>query len=274
MTMPYTAKPLAQNAFSTPVASDRGTRPTPVLAGGTRTDGRPQRSMPLMRKIEVACLGPTGDIVEFTRIVPAIPAFDEAFSAFARGTLFPTDRGLVAVEDLLPGDRLKTASNGFQTLLWRGSTLVVPQARGQDPAMGRLTRIAADALGIARPMHDLVLGPHARIAHRAPGVARATGSDAALIPAADFIDGDQVIEITPPSPVPVFHLAFTAHERLLANGVEVESFHPGPAPMLTMRPEYLSLFLSCFPHVGQLAEFDVLCLPRLRLGDLDLVNVA
>jgi len=204
--------------------------------------------MPLMRKIEVACLGPDGDFQEFTRIVPAVPAFDEAFSAFARGTLFATERGLVAVEDLWPGDRIKTVGHGFRTLVWRGSTLIVPQAQGQDPAMGRLTRIAADGLGIARPMHDLVLGPHARIAHRAHGIARLTGAEAALIPA--------------------------SHERLLANGVEVESFHPGPAPMLTMRPEYLSLFLSCFPHVGQLAEFDVLTLPRLRLGDLDLVNVA
>jgi hypothetical protein len=140
--------------------------------------------------------------------------------------------------------------------------------------MGRLTRVAADALGIARPMHDLVLGPHARIANRSSGIARLTGTDAALIPASDYIDGNNVIEITPPSPIPVFHLCFAAHERLVANGVEVESYNPGPAHMLALRPEYMTLFLSCFPHVRQLGDFGLPALPRLRLSDLDLVDVA
>lgn len=230
--------------------------------------------MPLMRKIEVACLSASGDVTEFSRIVPAIPAFDEAFSAFARGTLFSTGRGLVAVEDLWPGDVVRTVRNGFQPVLWRGSTLIVPDAQGQDPAMCRLTRFAADALGIARPMHDLVLGPHARVVHHSAAMARHTGSDAALIPAADFVDGNNVMQITPPSPVPVYHLALAGHERLVANGLEVESFVPGPAPMLAMRPEYLGLFLSCFPHLRRLDEFGPPTLPRLRLSDLDLIDVA
>lgn len=273
MIKPLTANPLAMQQISTPVSSDRVTRQAPVLAGATRTDGRPQR-MPLMRKIEVACLGPGNEVVEFSRIVPAVPAFEEAFSAFARGTLFPTDRGFVAVEDLWPGDRLKTVGHGFQPLLWRGSTLIVPDARGQDPAMSRLTRVAADALGIARPMHDLVLGPHARLVHTSSGINRHTGAEAALIPAADFVDGNNVIEITPPSPIPVYHLAFSAHERILANGVEVESYTLGPAPMLALRPEYRALFLACFPHIQQLDDFGTPAFPRLRLSDLDLFDVA
>ncbi len=148
MTTPLTANAKAMQQISAPVSSDRSLGRLSAQAP-TRTDGRPQRSTPLMRQIEVACLGPDGDFQEFTRIVPAVPAFDEAFSAFARGTLFATERGLVAVEDLWPGDRVKTVGRGFRTLMWRGSTLIVPQAQGQDPAMGRLTRIAADGLGIA-----------------------------------------------------------------------------------------------------------------------------
>jgi hypothetical protein len=227
-----------------------------------------------MRKIEVACLGPDGDVIEFSRIVPAVPAFEEAFAAFARGTLFPTDRGLVAVEDLYPGDRLKTVDNGFLPLLWRGSTLIVPGAQGQDPAMGRLTRIAADALGIARPMHDLVLGAHARIVHVNAGITRHTGASSAMIPAADFVDGNNVIEITPPSPIPIYHLALATHERIIANGVEVESYTPGPAPILALRPEYRLLFLACFPHIKDIDDFGTPTLPRLRLCDLDLFDVA
>lgn len=241
-----------------------------------QTDGRPQRMPPLMRKIEVVHLAsPTSlDIHDFTRIVPALPMFEDAFCAFARGCLLHTDRGQIAVEDLLPGDKVRTVDAGFQTLLWRGATIISPNARRQEPSMGKLTRIAADALGIARPMPDLVLGPKARLVHRSHGVRQLTGSEIAAVPARDFIDGDNVIELTPPTSVPVYHLGFEGHHRVLANGVEIESFHPGPAHLIGLRGELLDVFLSCFPHVGAIEDFGAPALPRLRLSDLDLFDVA
>ena len=230
--------------------------------------------MPLMRRIEVVHLSATQQICDFTRIVPAMPAFEEAFAAFARNTLIQTERGHVSVEDLWPGDRVRTVDHGFQTLLWRGMTLLVPQANGQDPSMGRLTRIASDALGIARPMSDLVLGPRARLAHAAPGIRQLTGQDRAFVPARDFIDGINVMELTPPAPVQVFHLSFATHVRLLAGGVEVESFHPGPLHALGLRPDLLALYMSCFPHMANFDAFGPMALPRLRMADLDLIHAA
>ncbi len=265
---------LAVEKVTQPARLDRFPRPAATPAGATRSDGRPQRAMPLMRKVDVVSLGANGDINETSRLVPAIAVFEDAFSAFARGTLLQTERGLVAIEDLWPGDRVRTVGNGFQTLLWRGSTMIVPHAQGQDTTMGRLTRIAADALGIARPMHDLVLGPRARLAHRAPAIRAMTGKDIALIPARDFIDGNNVIELTPPAAVPVFHLAFAGHECIIANGVEVESYHPGPAHAMGLRQDLVDLFVSCFPHVTSVEDFGLPALPRLRLTDLDLFNVA
>ncbi|NCO87540.1 MAG: hypothetical protein GW886_13010 [Rhodobacterales bacterium] len=228
-----------------------------------------------MRRVEVAHLSPSGtDIRDFSRLVPALPAFEEAFAAFARGTLMSTDRGLVAVEDLLPGDRVRTVDDGFQTLLWHGRTMIVPQAQGQDPVMTRLTRIAADALGIARPMTDLLLGPRARLVHRAPGIRKLTGADLALVPARDFVDGINLIGLTPVAPTPVCHLGFARHHRLVANGVEVESFHPGPMHALGLRGDLLDLYMSCFPHIAGPDAFGAAILPRLRMADLDLFDVA
>ncbi|GGL60022.1 Hint domain-containing protein [Wenxinia marina] len=227
-----------------------------------------------MRRVEILSLAQNGDVNEAMRLVPALPAFDDAFAALARGTILPTERGHVAVEDLLPGDRVRCGRDGFETLVWRGSTMVVPGAAGQDPAMGRLTRIAADSMGIARPMPDLVLGPKARLVHRAPGIRVLTGQEAALIPAADFIDGIQVVALTPATPVQVFQLGFRQHVRLTANGVEIESHHPGPAHLTGLRAEMLQLYLSCFPHVERLEDFGAPMLPRLRRADLDLFDVA
>jgi hypothetical protein len=231
---------------------------------------------PLMRKVEMAWLLPSGEAGEGARLVPALPAFEEAFAAFARGTLFPTGRGLVAVEDLWPGMAVRVAGGGTRRLLWRGSTTVVPggDSARVDPAMTRLTRIGADALGLARPLQDLVLGPHARVVRRGPAVRALTGGEAALVPAAHLADGVNVVAVTPPSPVQVFHLGFENHERLEAQGVEVESQHPGPLGAADLPPEVLDLWLSCFPHRRALADWGPAALPRLSGDELGLFDAA
>lgn len=236
-------------------------------------EARPRRA-PLLRRVEVAALLPSGEVAESMRLVPSLPPFEEAFSAFARGTLFAGPRGPVAVEDLWPGDEVRTADGLLARLRWKGSTMLVPRAEGQDPAMTRLTRLAAEALGLARPAQDLVLGPRARVVSRRPGVRLLTGREAALIPAADLVDGVAAVEVVPAAPVVVFHLLFDRHERLLADGVEVESYHPGPLHALPLRGEQLALFLACFPHLPDLLAFGEPCLPRLRLQDLDLFDAA
>lgn len=292
--MTYATPPaagLAAGSQKAPVRLDRvtqngtsgeGVRHAPPKLPGTpdpaQAGGRPAARLPTMRRVTIQYLPPgesdPNRSAEVTRIVPSLPAFDEAFAAFARGTLFQTERGPVAVEDLWPGDGLRTVDDGFQPLLWRGSTLIVPRVGGQTRAMGTLTRIAADALGIARPMPDLILGPAARLAHRAPGIAAMTGKPTAFIPARDFIDGDQVIELSPPAAVEVFHLALGGHARLIANGVEVESYHPGSLHATGLRRDLVPLFLSCFPHLPDLETAGPPLLQRLRLHDLDLFRVA
>ena len=243
--------------------------PVPIAAPAPAS----ARATGLMRRIEILTLCPhrPGDIVETTRVVPAVPIFEEAVAAFARGAQVPTARGLVAVEDLLPGDRVKTVGRGFRTLLWRGATTLVTGVPGQSAEMGRLTRISADALGIARPMNDLVLGPMAQLVRQGDAIERITGHRAAAIPARDLIDGLGVVELTPPSAVAVFHLGFERHERFLANGVEVASYHPDPSRLARLLSDERELFLSCFPHLQQIEDFGPPALPRLRATELDMV---
>jgi hypothetical protein len=232
------------------------------------------RRATVLRRVEIAFLTPRGDVDEVGRLVPALPAFEEAFCAFARGTLFPTAQGHVAVEDLWPGMEVRRPDGGTARLLWRGSTMIVPASQGQDPAMTRLTRISAEAMGFGRPFQDLMLGPKARLVNRRPAVRLLTGREAALLPASDLVDGVAVVEVAPPTAVEVFHLAFDRHERLLANGIEVESYHPGPLHSFPLRGEPLAQFLGCFPHRTELACFGEPALPRLRLRDLDLFDAA
>lgn len=252
-----------------------GPRPPDALDGAPATTTTAASRAPLMRKVEFAWALPSGGVGEGSRLVPALPAFEEAFAAFARGTLFATSRGLVGVEDLLPGMEVRVAGGAMRPLLWRGSTVVVPDGSARvDPAMTRLTRISADALGVSRPTETLVLGPHARVVRRGPAVRALTGAEAALVPASDLADGDGVTALAPASPVPVFHLGFEGHERLDAHGVEVESQHPGPLVAAGLSPELLELWLSCFPHRRALADWGPAALPRLSGQDLALFDAA
>lgn len=263
-------------AFGLPSGSRRAAPARPVLPAPPRPGAEPPpRRAPLLRRqVELAVLSASGRVEEGVRIVPSLPPFEEPFAAFARGTLIAGPCGLVAIEDLWPGMEVRIDGGQIGRVLWRGSTMIVPQGEGQDPAMTRLTRLSVEALGLGRPFQDLVLGPRARVVNRRAGVRLLTGRDAALLPASDLVDGSTAVEIAPASPVEVFHLALDRHATLLANGVEVESYHPGPLHAFPLRGEHLALFLGCFPHLRDLLSFGDPILPRLRQRDLELFDAA
>ena len=227
-----------------------------------------------MRKYEIAHLTPSGDIHDISRLAPALPVFEDAFAAIGRGALLPTSRGPCAIEDLYPGDTVLTASHGPQTLLWKGSMIIVPTTQDLRHEIGTMTRVTSEALGYGRPSPDVVLGPAARIVYSAPGIDRLTGSAEALVPLRDFIDQSSIIELMPVSPVHCYQLGFAQHCRLTVNGLEIESLHPGAPHTLGLRGDMQQLLLSLFPHVETLGDFGPLHLPRIRLRDLDLFDVA
>ncbi|MBS1301275.1 Hint domain-containing protein [Loktanella sp. SALINAS62] len=224
-----------------------------------------------MRQYEIAHLTPALDIVNLTRIAPAIPLFEDCFAAFGRGAIVTTENGPRAVEDLLPGDRVLTTSHGLLPLLWHGRMQVIPGSQNARPEMGTMTRLTQDALGYRRPNVDLVLGPAARILHRHAMNARLTGDTDTFVPARDFIDQSSIIELHPATAVDVYQLGFAHHASVsVAGGLDMESLHPGLPHTLKLRPDSLNLLMSLFPHMQSLAEFGPLLHPRVTLRDLDL----
>ncbi len=210
------------------------------------------------------------DISEISIRAPALPAFEDAFGALGHGAILQTDNGPMAVEDLLPGDRIKVTDGDFDTLLWRGSMTLHPDEPDANSETSMLIRITVDALGLQRPSPDLVLGPTARLYHRANGIRALTGANAAFIPARDFIDGHAFIALRPAAPVRVYQLGFAGHQRLTVNGIDIESLHPGTAFSLGLRGDMLTQYLALFPHKASFDDFGSLRKPRLRLRDLEL----
>ena len=227
-----------------------------------------------MRKYEVAHLNSASQIEDSSQLAFALPVFENCFASMGRGAILQTETGPCAVEDLLPGDKVMTASNGFQTLLWHGSMTIIPGSQNKRPEMGTMTRLTSEAFGYGRPMPDLVLGPAARMTYATPGVRTLTGRNTAFVPVRDFIDQSQIIELTPVSPVQVYQLGFENHERLCVNGIEIESLHPGLPHAIGIKGDTVAMLMALFPHKTNLADFGPLLHPRIGLRDLDMFNAA
>jgi hypothetical protein len=246
-------------------------KPTPWTA--RRSSVLPQSTNIPSRRFEALALLPDGSLAEISQRAPAHPIFEGAFAAIARGTIMATDQGPVAIEDLVPGVRIETRDDGFQPLLWIGTITLAPQ-QSAIQADARLFRIPAESFGPARPMPDLMLAPHARLLHRSPKLRTLVGDEAALTPIAAFEDGHSVIRVAPVSPVNVYHLAFRDHHILRANGLDIESFHPGDDLISRLGSDNLRLFQSLFPQIQRLSDFGALRAPRVSLTEFETLNAA
>jgi len=225
-------------------------------------DRRPLQVLPQTRLCEAAYLGHNSEIQNFQRAIPEMPAFTDAFNAIARGTLIACENGPIAIEDLLPGDRVCTVDNGLQTLLWIGSISIASHADAKNEPEP-LSRITADSFGLGRPMPDLLLGPSARLLRRDPALVSAMGTSVALAPVTAFVDGETVLSIFPVAPTRVYHLLFSEHQIIRANGLEIESYHPEKSLETSLSREAMPLFLDLFPHISSLGHFGPVAYPRL-----------
>ncbi|TKD17541.1 type I secretion protein [Rhodobacter capsulatus] len=229
------------------------------------------RATPLTRRYESAWLTAAGTVETSTRLAPATPLFEEAFSALARGSVLMTEDGPVAIEDLQPGQRVLTAEGRAEQVCWIGSMVIYPGAGNGDALEDHvsLTRITAEAFGAGRPGLDLVLGPRARLCLRDPRLRRVSDAAAAYVPARAFLDGISVIEVSPSVPVTVYHVVLEHHGSLRVAGLEVEAFHPGEGVERMIDPRMLSLFEAQFPQFASLAAFGPPAHPRLTRFEVE-----
>ncbi len=265
MTASPTLPPLPELS-SRPVSEPAWTVPRRVVSRppAPRTAAVPKARV--TRRFEVEWLE-GGNVQSTVSAAPALPAFEAAFNAFTHGALIQTSEGPVAVEDLTPDMMLESAGGRHVRLLWKGSITLVPGAPtlGDEP---RLYRGMQDAFGLGRPLQDQTFGPGARRIDRDPKLRASIGTDAAFVPLAAMADGHSVIEVTPVSPTRVYHLACEEHETILAAGLEVETFHPGPETPISLPEEMLALFMRFFPHLTRVQDFGRLARPRVTEDEL------
>lgn len=231
----------------------------PALDRGLRTDSNPwpaarelgDNTVHDLRRYEITWLGENGLPDSMIMSAPAIPIFEQAFSAIARGSLVQTPDGPVAVEDLQPGMEVDTITGQPEQVRWIGSMTITPNVDQSSQTRSHLYRIRQGDFGISMGMPDLVLGSGARIMRR--NIEH--NPDARLTNIDSLQDGQSVIRVAPLSPVRVYHLGLTGHRLIRVNDVIIETYHPGEDALYHMPDDTYRQFLPLFPHLTTFSDF-------------------
>jgi hypothetical protein len=131
-------------------------------------------------------------------------------ACFASGTKLLSAHGPVAVEDLLEGDLVVTAS-GLSPIRWIGHRRT-DLRRHPAPHDVMPVRVAAGAIGPSQPSRDLVLSPdHAVLV------------DGALIPIRHLVNGSSIAQEACDH-VTYWHVELAHHDIVLAEGMPCETY--------------------------------------------------
>lgn len=160
------------------------------------------------------------------RMLRAAPSERPSAICFTPGTRLRTEAGEVAIEDLGPGDRLLTRDSGPQSVLWSGHRRMSGARLFAMPEQ-RPIRLRRGALGVDRPEDDLIVSPEHRVLVKGRAARDLWGEPEVLVRAADLV-GDRLITVDHSlCETWYIHLMLERHEVIWANGLEVETFHPG-----------------------------------------------
>lgn len=163
---------------------------------------------------------------------------------FVAGCRILTPHGLVAVEEVVPGDLVITRDEGARPVRWIG--------RRRVAAAGDFAPIAfaAGALGD----HGAVsLSPEHRVLLTGARAEILFGEDEVLV-AAKHLVNDHSIRRKPGGEVDYLHLMFDRHQVVWAEGLPSESFYPGATSLAGLemgaRAELSALFPEIDPETG------------------------
>ena len=172
-----------------------------------------------------------------------------AVICFTPGTRLRTEQGDVAIEDLGPGDRLLTRDSGPQEVVWTGQRRMSGARLFAIPDQ-RPVRVREGALGLYRPDADLIVSPEHRIIVRGAVARDLWGEPEVLVCARDLV-GDRRVTIDHSLRETWYiHLLLEKHEVIWANGLEVETFHPGYMGLDHLEGGQRRSLLSYFPDLA------------------------
>jgi hypothetical protein len=179
-------------------------------------------------------------VIEFSEI--------EGVVCFTPGTRILTDRGPVAVEDLVAGDLVVTRDHGLQPLRWVGRRDLSRLDLVANPNLVPV-RIARGALG-AGPDRTMLVSPQHRFLVATARAELLFGEAEVLVPAKQLVGRTQATRALPDAGVAYIHILFDRHEIVQSDGVWSESFQPAERSLTAMEAEVRAEILALFPELA------------------------
>lgn len=158
---------------------------------------------------------------------------------FTPGTRIRTDRGEVPVELLSVGDLVETRDNGLQPIRWIGQRRV--------HAVGPHAPVAIEA-GVFGSHGRLVVSPQHRVLLTHWMAELMFGEDEVLVAARDLVN-DCSVRVIAGGDVTYIHLLFDQHQIIWSEGLQTESFLPGPQVMSDLEDRVRAEVLALFPEI-------------------------
>ncbi len=159
---------------------------------------------------------------------------------FTKGTLIRTPYGDIPVEDIEPGDLVETYDDGAQPVRWVGERTV--------PAEGILAPIRIDA-GTFGAHQELLVSPQHRVLIR-DGLAEILFDNSEVLVSAKDLVNDKTVTRQVGGLVSYFHLLFDSHQIVFSQGLETESFLPGPQISNIFEAEIVEELSTLFPEMN------------------------
>ncbi len=199
-----------------------------------------------------------GSVTTFTNIenIQYVPCFTP-------GTMIETKDGLVAVEQLQPGQRVLTRDNGYQPIRWVGRRALNARDLALRPQL-QPVQIRRGALGQGLPEVDMVVSPQHRMLLTGTRAELFFG-EAEVLAAALHMVGTPGIERLAVTEVSYLHIMFDAHEIIRADGAWTESFQPGDLSLRGLDDPQRDELFAIFPELRERAGAQSWAAARLSL---------
>ncbi|MGC1506130.1 MAG: Hint domain-containing protein [Sulfitobacter sp.] len=158
---------------------------------------------------------------------------------FVAGTMIATPDGERPAETLVPGDLVLTQDDGPQPLRWMGTRKVA--ATGDFAPI----HIRANTFGSHR---DLLVSPLHRVLIRDNLAELLFGEAEVLVAARDLVN-DRSVRRRAGGEVTYVHLLFDRHQVVFSEGLETESFLPGPQTTKSFEQDVVDEICALFPEI-------------------------
>ena len=145
---------------------------------------------------------------------------------FVTGTRILTTGGLVAIQNLRPGDMVQTLDNGAQEVTWMGRRQLSADYLVKHPQLCAV-HITAGALGEGYPARGLTVSPQHRVLLRSKIIQRMADTPEILVAAVKLVGLPGVRRVWSELGVQYHHFTCADHEVVWANGAPAETLFMG-----------------------------------------------